>query len=124
MGSASPMIIPPVSPTSVGHAGSTVATHQPLVPVPLQITHHDSPARPTDGASVSSEGPISTQDAQIMAEAFKRVMREAGGTPVEEGESSEDSPDKLLNRELAEEGRDIKSVSGAKDVKVEGSGDE
>jgi hypothetical protein len=42
--------------------------------------------------------------------------------PVEEGESPPDSTDRgreELNRELAEEGRDIRSVSSSRGVRVE-----
>lgn len=61
-----------------------------------------------------------------MADAFRKALRKPdfAGRPVEEGESPEhDNPeaneDELLNRELADEGRDIRSVGSSRGVKVE-----
>jgi hypothetical protein len=59
-----------------------------------------------------------------MADAFRMALRkpEFGET----NENPEDSPEEkakeeeLLNKELAEEGRDIRSVSTSRGVKVEG----
>ena len=119
MGSASPMILHPTSPTHpVSAAGAGVT--KPL--------HRDSSVRQggTDGASMVSSDvpPISGADVQIITDAFRRAMRDVGELPVEEGESPPEEKEELLNRELAEEGRDIKSVSSAKDVRVEGRTDQ
>ncbi|KAL5501600.1 hypothetical protein ACEPAH_8860 [Sanghuangporus vaninii] len=77
----------------------------------------------TDGASSISENLFSGADAAVMAEAFRKALRkpEFGGEPVEEGESPELTPDQpeLLSRELAEEGRDIRSVGSSRGVRVE-----
>jgi len=61
-----------------------------------------------------------------MADAFRKALRKPdfAGRPVEEGESPEnDNPeaneDVLLNRELADEGRDIRSVGSSRGVRVE-----
>jgi hypothetical protein len=60
-----------------------------------------------------------------MADAFRKALRKPdfAGRPVEEGESPENNPeaneDELLNRELADEGRDIRSVGSSRGVRVE-----
>lgn len=76
--------------------------------------------------SVGDSGPFSGADAAIMADAFRKALRKPdfAGRPVEEGESPEnheggDNEDLLLNRHLAEEGRDIRSVSSSRGVRVE-----
>jgi hypothetical protein len=75
--------------------------------------------------SAQEAGLFSGADAAIMADAFRMALRkpEFGGT----SESPEESPEEkakneaeLLNKELAEEGRDIRSVSTSRGVKVEG----
>jgi len=72
----------------------------------------------------SEGGPFSGADAAIMADAFRKALRKPDfkGSPVEEG----DSPDsqqadtgELMSRELAEEGRDIRSVESSRGVQVE-----
>ena len=77
--------------------------------------------------SVGDSGPFSGADAAIMADAFRKALRKPDfvDRPVEEGDSP-DQPDignpqedLLLNQHLAEEGRDIRSVSSSRGVKVE-----
>lgn len=83
-----------------------------------------------DGASTISRtgsagegGPFSGADAAIMADAFRKMLRKPdfAGRPVEEGDSPEapERQSEMINRELAEEGRDIRSVSSSRGVKVE-----
>ncbi|KAL7280065.1 hypothetical protein ACG7TL_006480 [Trametes sanguinea] len=89
-----------------------------------------------DGASMTSRasdtGPISVADAAIMANAFRHALRKPdfADRPMEEGESPDDQGmgthgglgpghSQLINQELAEEGRDIRSVSSSRGVKVE-----
>ncbi|RPD62223.1 hypothetical protein L226DRAFT_544380 [Lentinus tigrinus ALCF2SS1-7] len=82
-----------------------------------------------DGASMTSRtsdaGPFSGADAAIMANAFRQALRKPdfADTPVEEGESPDEHPGhghaELLNHELAEEGRDIRSVGSSRGVRVE-----
>lgn len=90
-----------------------------------------------DGASTlsraSEAAPFSGADAAVIADAFRTTLRKPNfaDRPVEEGESPEDpEPDTptglpphmaelMLNRQLAEEGRDIRSVSSSRGVKVE-----
>jgi hypothetical protein len=58
-----------------------------------------------------------------MADAFRKALRKPDFTdnPVEEGEGGSQQPNNggLLNRELAEEGRDIRSVESSRGVQVE-----
>lgn len=79
--------------------------------------------------SAQESGLFSGADAAIMADAFRMALRkpEFGDT----SESPEESPKEkarqeaeLLNKELAEEGRDIRSVSTSRGVKVEGPPEE
>ncbi|KAF8969018.1 hypothetical protein BDZ97DRAFT_1915704 [Flammula alnicola] len=86
-----------------------------------------------DGASTISDsgGPFSGADAAIMADAFRKMLRKPdfADRPVEEGDSPDGPPDDegmsaeggnvVLSRQLAEEGRDIRSVSSSRGVKVE-----
>lgn len=92
------------------------------------------PTSPTegghDGASTMSRtsadpGLFSGADAAILAAAFRSQLRKPDFTerPVEEGESpgsgATTQPEVLLGRELAEEGRDIRSVDSSRGVRVE-----
>jgi len=73
--------------------------------------------------SAQESGLFSGADAAIMADAFRMALRK----PEFTGESPEESPEEkarkeaeLLSKELAEEGRDIRSVGSSRGVKVEG----
>ncbi|KAG8933206.1 hypothetical protein FRC02_012280 [Tulasnella sp. 418] len=80
-----------------------------------------------DGAStrtMSDKGLISGQDAAIVADAFRQKLRKPDfAEGLEEGESPEsraengEEPD-VISRELAEEGRDIRSVSSGRGVRI------
>ncbi|KAG9120612.1 hypothetical protein FRC07_003827 [Ceratobasidium sp. 392] len=80
----------------------------------------------TDGASTRSgeTGPISGQDAAIMASAFRQMMRKPdfATRPEEEGESPEEKNAReqaeMMKEQLAEEGRDIQSVRSERGVRV------
>jgi hypothetical protein len=87
-----------------------------------------------DGASTTSAGdaPFSGADAAIMADAFRKMLRKPDFAQRLEGddspEAAEDDEDNdqheasgagLIGRELAEEGRDIRSVSSERGVRVE-----
>ena len=73
----------------------------------------------------SAQGLFSDADAAIMANAFRQALRKPdfADRPVVEGESPDDqhnqSRAELINQELAEEGRDIRSVSSSRGVRVE-----
>jgi hypothetical protein len=93
--------------------------------------HPSSVYSPGDGSSMishahSSETPFSGADAAIMADAFRKALRKPDfAGPIEEGDSpesqerQEQKDNRLLSRELAEEGRDIRSVGSSRDVRVE-----
>lgn len=128
MHSASPMMVNtdaglgPHSPTvgnegfgGIGGAGAALGRPGSIRPAALA----------NDGAStVSDAGPFSGADAAIMADAFRQALRKPdfAGRPHDEGESPDDQAEaarkELLNRELAEEGRDIMSVSSGRGVTV------
>jgi hypothetical protein len=73
--------------------------------------------------SAQEAGLFSGADAAIMADAFRMALRKpefTGATPEDSSEEKARSEAELLNQELAEEGRDIRSVSTSRGVKVEG----
>ncbi|CCA73888.1 hypothetical protein PIIN_07841 [Serendipita indica DSM 11827] len=129
MGSDSPMIQGaggPVSPIAASGMGGGPAS---LLAPPVR----NAPSiRYNDGNSVASrtsaaEGVITGSDAAIMADAFRKALRKPdfADRPQEEGESpeqinAEESEALLLNRELAEDGKNIRSVSSQRGVKVVG----
>ncbi|PFH53360.1 hypothetical protein AMATHDRAFT_73535 [Amanita thiersii Skay4041] len=99
-------------PSSIGHHQQTGAPNAP----PSVVVH--------DGASTASADlwPLSGADAAIMADAFRKILRKPDLT----GRVEEDLPEHhdgvkedLIQRELAEEGRDIRSVSSSRGVRVE-----
>ena len=96
---------------SVRHRASSVAS-----PDAASLISH--------GGSAGEGGPFSGADAAIMADAFRKALRKPdfADNPVEEGDSpGSQQPDngELINRELAEEGRDIRSVESSRGVQVE-----
>ncbi|KAI4525543.1 hypothetical protein EV122DRAFT_213069 [Schizophyllum commune] len=132
MGSSSPMMQHvdnggPASPLLVGGAAG--------VERQLSSAGHGGQNAPSivspDGASTISHAnsagenaPFSGADAAIMADAFRKALRKPdfAAQPVEEGESPENKEppeEELINRQLAEEGRDIRSVSSSRGVRVE-----
>ncbi|KAJ7729658.1 hypothetical protein DFH07DRAFT_895467 [Mycena maculata] len=133
MGSSSPMM------ANAGNSAASPLLAGAVVPGrhASTATSHGGQRAPSvvspDGASTISRagsagdpGPFSGADAAIMADAFRKALRKPdfAGRPVEEGESPEnDNPeaneDELLNRELADEGRDIRSVGSSRGVRVE-----
>lgn len=132
MGSASPMIArdnPDMiqrydSPPLPAHTGIPTAT----VGVSPSIATRNLA---TDAASTTSDsgGPLSGADAAIIADAFRKMLRKPdfAGPSVDEGDSPDTTAEReaetagnvALSRELAEEGRDIRSVSSSRGVKVE-----
>lgn len=137
MGSASPMIArgnqdmiqrydSPGSPPLPPHTGIPAAAVASGVS-PSIATRNVT----TDAASTISDsgGPFSGADAAIIADAFRKMLRKPdfAGPSVDEGDSpdataereAEDAGNVVLSRELAEEGRDIRSVSSSRGVKVE-----
>ena len=117
IGSASPMI------AGAGGAPQSPMMEQTPAPRPASLS-------PNDGSSMishahSSETPFSGADAAIMADAFRKALRKPdfAGRTIEEGDSPDGQEEQkehlLLSRELAEEGRDIRSVGSSRDVRVE-----
>ncbi|KDR82346.1 hypothetical protein GALMADRAFT_57682 [Galerina marginata CBS 339.88] len=138
MGSASPMM-PRDTTSASAHNPEMIQRYDsagsPLLP-PTTIgaaALGSGPGTAThDGESTISDsgGPFSGADAAIMADAFRKMLRKPdfAGRPVEEGESPEQPEgevpaapvgDVVLRGQLAEEGRDIRSVSSSRGVKVE-----
>ncbi|KAI0279229.1 hypothetical protein BGY98DRAFT_1096305 [Russula aff. rugulosa BPL654] len=121
IGSASPMI------TGPGAAPQSPLMEQAPALRPASLSS------PNDGSSMishshSTETPFSGADAAIMADAFRKALRKPDfvGRTIEEGDSPDSQEQKehqLLSRELAEEGRDIRSVGSSRDVRVEILGD-
>jgi len=91
---------------------------------PSSVASPDAASSISHGGSASEGGPFSGADAAIMADAFRKALRKPdfADNPVEEGDNnggSQPNNGGLLNRELAEEGRDIRSVESSRGVQVE-----
>ncbi|KAG2358342.1 hypothetical protein BDR07DRAFT_1295302 [Suillus spraguei] len=86
---------------------------------PASIISPDGASDISRAHSAGDTGPFSGADAAIMADAFRKALRKPdfAGPPVEEVEDHRD--DAIMSRELAEEGRDLRSVSSSRGVKVE-----
>ncbi len=128
MGSSSPMMAhvgnEPGSPllATAGAAGidrhSSVGHGQR----PPSIVSPDGASTVSRTGSAGDTGPFSGADAAIMADAFRKALRKPdfAGATVEEGDSPDTQHEgELINRELADEGRDIRSVSSSRGVRVE-----
>jgi hypothetical protein len=121
IGSASPMIAADTTGTGAAPQSPAMEQAPALRPASLNSPH--------DGSSVishvhSTDTPFSGADAAIMADAFRKALRKPdfAGPPIEEGDSPDSQEQKehrLLSLELAEEGRDIRSVGSSRDVRVE-----
>ena len=121
MGSESPMM-----------AATTADPSSPITHESSYAGHHTIPPTlvrsPPSIHSVHSKGTadpmISTNEAAYMADAFRKALRKPDFTdrPQEEGESPEsnavEADQQLLKSELADEGRDIRSVGSERGVKV------
>ena len=132
MGSSTPMMANvdrggPQSPVlEAGALGAAAGAAAGVARRPSSPTeHHDTASMIS---RTSAQGLFSDADAAIMANAFRQALRKPdfADRPVEEGESPDDhgqahghSRVELINQELAEEGRDIRSVSSSRGVRVE-----
>ncbi|KAF9005395.1 hypothetical protein BDQ17DRAFT_1423898 [Cyathus striatus] len=129
MGSSSPMMANAAqqqSPLLAGAALPHPASSQGHNPVPVAggSVMHDGASTISRAGSAGDSGPFSGADAAIMADAFRKMLRKP---EFPEGPPEEDSsPDtmgggrgEMINRELAEEGRDIRSVSSSRNVRLE-----
>ncbi|TRM64000.1 hypothetical protein BD626DRAFT_547755 [Schizophyllum amplum] len=118
-GPASPLLAAGVAggegqPSSAGHGGQNAPS----------IVSPDGASTISRANSASEGAPFSGADAAIMADAFRKALRKPdfADQPVEEGESPENREpreEELINQQLAEEGRDIRSVSSSRGVRVE-----
>jgi len=125
IGSSSPMIanvqnsnspqLPLLAGAVVGGGGRTSSEQHR----PSSIVSPDGVSEISRAHSAGDQGPFSGADAAIMADAFSKALRkpEFADVPIEEPEERRE--DTLINRELAEEGRDIRSVSSSRGVRVE-----
>ncbi|KAJ7366641.1 hypothetical protein DFH08DRAFT_680431 [Mycena albidolilacea] len=134
MGSSSPMMAntgtsaaaPLLAGAAIpGRHASTATSHGGAAP---SVVSPDGASTISRAGSAGDPGPFSGADAAIMADAFRKALRKPdfAGRPVEEGESpehdeggAEANEDELLRGELADEGRDIRSVGSSRGVHVE-----
>jgi len=99
-------------------AGATGLAHRDT------MTTHDG-ASTLSRANSADAGPFSGADAAIMADAFRKALRKPDfANAVEEGDSpdsrdTQGRKEELINRELAEEGRGIRSVGSSRGVTVQ-----
>ncbi|CAE6361956.1 unnamed protein product [Rhizoctonia solani] len=124
-GSSTPIMGIPAAQTQPESTTSPIE-HPPasIVGRPVSIRRGGSlvNANANDGASTRSgeTGPISGQDAAIMASAFRAMLRKPdfANRPEEEDESPEERNARDMKEQLAEEGRDIQSVRSERGVRV------
>ncbi|KAG8802763.1 hypothetical protein FRC17_006343, partial [Serendipita sp. 399] len=122
MGSESPMMQAPGAPLSPGAASLTGVAASPAVRQAPSIRYTDVNSVGSR-ANSAAEGVITTSDAAIISDAFRKALRKPdfADRPQEEGESP-DQPGEteglLMDRELAEEGKNIRSVSSERGVRV------
>jgi hypothetical protein len=86
------------------------------------VDHHDGASVISRTNSAGDAALFSGADAAIMADAFRKALRKpdfANAAVEEESPEKERKEAELLNRELAEEGRDIRSVGSSRGVRVE-----
>lgn len=102
----------------LGAAAAGAAAGEPT----SSTDHHDAASVISRANSAGDSALFSGADAAIMADAFRKALRKpdfAGGVEEESPEEKLRKETELLNRELAEEGRDIRSVSSSRGVRVE-----
>ncbi|EUC63200.1 transmembrane protein, putative [Rhizoctonia solani AG-3 Rhs1AP] len=123
-GSSTPIMAAPVHQPTQPESSTSPIEHPPasIIGRPVSIRRGGSLINANDGASTRSgeTGPISGQDAAILAGAFRAMMRKPdfASRPDEEGESPEEKNARELKEQLAEEGRDIQSVRSERGVRV------
>ncbi|CAE6449148.1 hypothetical protein ACGC1H_005683 [Rhizoctonia solani] len=123
-GSSTPIMAAPVTQPTQPESSTSPIEHPPasIIGRPVSIRRGGSLINANDGASTRSgeTGPISGQDAAILAGAFRAMMRKPdfASRPDEEGESPEEKNARELKEQLAEEGRDIQSVRSERGVRV------
>ncbi|THV03889.1 hypothetical protein K435DRAFT_851487 [Dendrothele bispora CBS 962.96] len=108
--------------SSLGHGAAVVGAAN-LQRAP-SVVSPDGASTVSRAGSAGEGGPFSGADAAIMADAFRKALRKPDFTDPPPDEESPGRDEELLNRELAEEGRDIRSVSSSRGVRVETLSDE
>jgi hypothetical protein len=86
--------------------------------VPASLIH-DGASSISRPVSAGEAGPITPADAAIVADAYRKIMRRPDFTERVEEDPEPEAQDDIMTRELAEEGRDIRSVSSSRGVRVE-----
>jgi len=116
MGSASPMMrdVQQQSPLTANAPQSSIG-HQPF---PGSVIH-DGASTISRPGSATEAGPFSPADAAIMADAYRKMLRRPDFAERVEEDAEPEVREDLITRELAEEGRDIRSVSSSRGVRVE-----
>jgi len=109
--------------SSLGHGAAAVAGASNLQRAP-SVVSPDGASTVSRAGSAGEGGPFSGADAAIMADAFRKALRKPDFADPPPDEESPGRDEELLNRELAEEGRDIRSVSSSRGVRVETLSDE
>lgn len=107
--------LPLLAGAAVGGGGRTSSEHHR----PASIVSPDGVSDISRAHSAGDQGPFSGADAAIMADAFRKALRKPDFASATVEEPEERKEDALINRELAEEGRDIRSVSSSRGVRVE-----
>jgi len=121
-------------PGSPGGVSSSQGHQSFLPPGALGVAAAAAAAGSSRAASTHTkdpDAPFSNADAEIMAAAFRDRLRKPdfANQPLEEGESpdkevdSEEEREAFLHQQLKEEGRDIRSVSSSRGVRVQEGGD-
>lgn len=139
---ASSLLPHPYSPVGTGSASAAVGAAAAAGPLMSERDRNAPSVVMHDGASTTSagdSGPFSGADAAIMADAFRKMLRKPdfadrleenddGPEDVNDDDDVDDdsahhrqgpSGAGLIGRELAEEGKDIRSVSSERGVRVE-----
>ncbi|KII86610.1 hypothetical protein PLICRDRAFT_43242 [Plicaturopsis crispa FD-325 SS-3] len=134
----SPLLSPAAAVAASATAGAALADRGRSLslhgaPLGASAEGHDGASTISRANSTGDSGPFSGADAAIMADAFRKALRKPdfAGQAVDEGSSPEtdadvqedalaaSQPPRDVGAELAEEGRDIRSVSSSRGVHVE-----
>lgn len=103
-----------------GLAGAAASDHRRA----SSIVSPDGTSSMSHTGSASEGGPFSGADAAIMADAFRKALRKPDFVveALDEGDSPGSQPPdnvELMNRELGDEGRELRSVESSRGVQVE-----
>lgn len=115
---------PPQSPLLGAAAGGLAGAAAPDNPRASSVVSPDGTSSMSHAGSAGEGGPFSGADAAIMADAFRKALRKPdfAGAALDEGDSPTSQPQddaELMNRELGDEGRELRSVESSRGVQVE-----